>query len=232
MYIRVSKDVLTRFGSLTLSKELVTEFVSYMRRYPALYQRLSQQIINHLPTDLIQPCIIDIGCGPGLLLEAIARSCSNSILIGIDISNDMLFYARQQLIMAGVYDDASLLRSRVETLPCGSERASVVVSRFSLPYWDDTEQGFREISRVLTEKGWLILDALDPTFSGIRSWPTLLHMRYAKASRRVMKYHRDSFTHAYAKKDIYALLEQAGLYPRREKTKEFGWHYEIYAKKK
>jgi ubiquinone/menaquinone biosynthesis C-methylase UbiE len=231
MYIRECEDVWLWYGIVTLSTELVSEFVSYMRRYPALYQRLSQQVVTHLPRSRSQPCIIDIGCGPGLLLGELARKRPESCLIGVDISSDMLFYAREQLITSNTYQSISLIRSSVERLPFDSSCASVVASRFSLPYWDDPIQAFREIARVLTDDGWLILDALDPGFTGIRLWSTLLHMRYAKASRRVIEYHRDSFDSAYSKNKIYTMLEQAGLLPAKEKTQSFRWHYEIYARK-
>ena len=41
--------------------------------------------------------ILEIGCGPGLALDTIARSCKPSRLVGIDVEKDMLEEAQQSM---------------------------------------------------------------------------------------------------------------------------------------
>ena len=231
MYLRVGKDA--RYGSciVDLSKQLISEFVSYMRKYPSLYQQLSKRVVECVPDNVSQPCIVDIGCGPGFLLQEVGSLCPQSILIGVDNSSEMLSYAREQLSKPEMGNDVCLLRSSVESLPIVSQQAHVVASRFSLPYWPDPHKGFLEIYRILTTGGYLVLDALNPDFSRVRLWAASKHMKFNQASSHVIKYHKDSFDCAYKSENIYEMLLETGFTPLRTRTVSYGWHYEIIASK-
>lgn len=128
------------------------------------YDRISWLPIFHFERSLVmrelgkyhpQGTLLDIGCGPGYLTAAIIRRYPALAVMGMDISEDMLKLAAQNLPAGKV----KLLRGDAAALPLEDESADFIVSSAALHHWEDAPSAFREIYRVLRPGGrFLVMD--------------------------------------------------------------------------
>jgi len=95
--------------------------------------------------------VLDAGCGPGLLLEQMARSVGDSgQVVGLDYSPDMLDIARHRCQDLG---NVELQQGSVEQLDFEVERFDVVSCIQTLLYVEQVETALGEIHRVLKQHG-------------------------------------------------------------------------------
>lgn len=90
------------FGEYTID-EYVTERIL---GNPAEMERFAQ-IIQHVPNDAVT--LLDVGCGPGVFLHFLYKR-KNIKGIGIEISDNKVTYAREQLHVAAEKGEAGNLR--------------------------------------------------------------------------------------------------------------------------
>lgn len=98
--------------------------------------------------------LLDVACGPGLVLEALAAGFDE--VRGIDITPEMVERARARLAAAGI------ARSRVDegsayALPFPDGVVDVVVSRLALHHLEEPDAALREMARVLRPGGRLVV---------------------------------------------------------------------------
>lgn len=114
-----------------------------------------EEIINRVSQ--IQPeNILDLGCGNGNVLAALAK-CTTSKLFGLDLSENMISEAKKRL-----NDDAELKIGDSENLPYEDSKFDVVICNASFHHYIHPKKVLNEIKRVLASDGILILG--DPTF--------------------------------------------------------------------
>jgi ubiquinone/menaquinone biosynthesis C-methylase UbiE len=87
--------------------------------------------------------ILDVGCGTGALLAAIAERIPGARLAGVDLSPGMLAVAGRKL-----GHRASLVAGDASHLPFPDRRFDLVLSSSALHYWPDPAAGLAEIARV------------------------------------------------------------------------------------
>jgi ubiquinone/menaquinone biosynthesis C-methylase UbiE len=92
--------------------------------------------------------VLDVGCGTGELLAAVAERVPGVWLAGVDLSPGMLAVARRKL-----GDRASLVAGDVGRLPFSDRRFDWVLSTSALHYWPDPMAGLAEIVRVTKAGG-------------------------------------------------------------------------------
>lgn len=68
---------------------------AYTAEFKDVQHKHSARCLYVLP-DLVQSCVLDLGCGSGLSTERIANSAKSSFIVGIDASSAMLQAANQQ----------------------------------------------------------------------------------------------------------------------------------------
>jgi ubiquinone/menaquinone biosynthesis C-methylase UbiE len=104
--------------------------------------------------------ILDAGCGTGLFAISMARRSPTSRVVGVDLSAGMLAVAisesRDQELTNTVFS-----RADVTELPFDRESFDVVVAAGLMPNVNDPRRVLRELSRVATPQGRLLIVEFD-----------------------------------------------------------------------
>jgi ubiquinone/menaquinone biosynthesis C-methylase UbiE len=148
--------------------------------------------------------VLDVGCGTGYLLRALANQYPRAIeLIGIDPAPSMVERA------SSTADDPRLCFSvaAAEHLPYADGAFDLIVSTTSFDHWADQREGVRECARVLVPDGHLIL--IDQFSVWLR--PTILGSRRDKARTRRRTSHllSEAGFRSLAWHDLYAVIIKA-----------------------
>ena len=215
---------------LTMNTQTAESFTAHMKEFPEMYENLVDVLCKQLPRDRKSSLILDVGCGPGLLLNALQQRLSSSMILGIDISSEMLKIAHTSL--NEIHDSTVFLsRASSEQLPFKDQHVDVIVSRYSLPYWSHPELAFNEMYRVLKPGGLLVLEALNADFPRWKLKLIKYKMILRNASDDVIHYHIDAYDSAYTLDEItrFLSLAQLKIYEVIGTTSE--WKFIILAKK-
>ena len=129
-----------------------------INRWPQ-FKFLRRMIVGELKRYHPKGIMVDVGCGPGYLIAVIARAFPQLHIIGVDISEEMMQVATQNLSSLGFSEQVEFRQGDVRNLPFEDNAVDFVVSTFSLHHWQDPEQALQEIYRVLKPEGqFLIFD--------------------------------------------------------------------------
>jgi ubiquinone/menaquinone biosynthesis C-methylase UbiE len=208
-----------------VNEDTARSFAKYMRKYPELYTAIADIVTKQLKKK--NPVIIDVGMGPGLLADAISQKVSGAVILGIDPMDQMVHMAAEK--SQGRF---SVIQGVSEKLPLHDESIDVVLSRFSLPYWTDPQQSFKEMFRVLRPQGFVILDVLNKQYSKVKLALIKIRMYLRGAAGTVVRYHLDAYRSTYSFDEVSHMLEGAGFSVILLKEKTFNWHFMIIAQKK
>jgi ubiquinone/menaquinone biosynthesis C-methylase UbiE len=215
---------------LNLEKQEAESFAKYMKRYPGMYKTLVDILLKELHHTDHPFVILDVGCGPGLLFRPLDQLLPHSLVLGVDISPDMI-----QLADA---NNSSLHSSKVflsvassERLPFKDQSIDAIVSRFSLPYWNHPDSAFTEFVRILKPHGVMLLEALNGDFPTWKLQLAKYRMLLKLASKKVITYHIDAYKSAYSLDEIKTLVTVAQLQIERVIGTPSQWKCIIVAKK-
>lgn len=174
------------------------------RRYPPVARRVRELVGGEGA-----PVVLDLGCGPAMLLPYLARELPQARLVGIDPSGPMLELARRVLDEAGE-GDHQLLDGRAEHIPMGDGSVDVVVSLKNLHEWEDAPLGLAEVARVLRPGGRLLLRDSN---GGYPYWRLRLLVAWVRLTRGRIATHTylGPYQDAYRPEEVDTLLEDAGL---------------------
>lgn len=95
--------------------------------------------------------LLDLGCGPGELLFEIGEKFPQLELTGVDYSPRMLEISQQR------NDKAKHILMDAADLDKLEAMYDMIVCTHSLPYYKDPKDVFRNLSRILTKQGRLIV---------------------------------------------------------------------------
>jgi SAM-dependent methyltransferase len=115
---------------------------------------------------------LDLSCGTGLFTRAMAAAAPGAVVIGLDISRPMLEVAARRI---QGYGNVTLIRADAHSLPFADDSLGGINNPGALHAYDDPEQVFREIARVLRPGGIYV----GSTFAEA---PTLLGRWMARAA--------------------------------------------------
>jgi ubiquinone/menaquinone biosynthesis C-methylase UbiE len=166
---------------------------TYDRRWSFYVQETLRGTLNRLAFEPGES-LLDVGCGTGVLLEALSISVPDAKLSGADPSPEMLEIARKRL------DEAVLLeQSPAESLPFSDASFDVVVSMSAFHYFRSPLGALEEMARVLRPKGRLVITDWCDDYIACRICDLWLRL-----------FNRAHFR-TYGEKQCRQLLEQAGF---------------------
>ncbi|SCZ10267.1 class I SAM-dependent methyltransferase [Microvirga guangxiensis] len=148
---------------------------------------------------------LDVGCGTGMLTQAIAEQCIPERLAGIDASGGFLEVARQRLSGTA----AELQEADAQDLPFTADEFDRVVSGLMLNFVPDKEKAAAEMARVARSGGEVALYVWD--YTGKME----MMRRFWDAAAELNPYARelqDSWHASFCQPEpLQTLLEKVGL---------------------
>jgi ubiquinone/menaquinone biosynthesis C-methylase UbiE len=107
----------------------------------------------------IQPhdSVLEVGFGPGVGIELLARSVPEGYIAGVDPSDEMLKQAKARNVKAIESGRVDLRYGSVERLPFEDSTFSNALATNSMQVWPDPMIGLREMRRVMTPDGCIAL---------------------------------------------------------------------------
>lgn len=115
-----------------------------------LYEYYAKKIKNE--TGVVFGRCLDAGCGGGYLGLALA-GITNLCFTFLDISAEMLAKADAHIIEDGLKKRAQTLQADVHKIPLPDGCMDLVISRGSIPFWEDPGKALSEIYRLLAPHG-------------------------------------------------------------------------------
>ncbi len=168
------------------------------------YQAIRNQLLDdlHLYPDA---SALEIGCGPGMLLEGIhERVGPGGKIAGIDLNPHFISVAQRRVSMLG-YSNATFQTGDCHTLPYDDGSFDAVVAEKVLMHVAPITRVIAEMQRVLTVGGRLVLADYDP-FSILTAGPDpALTSRVLGSAARV-------YASPYAARETARACIDAGLY--------------------
>ena len=114
-----------------------------------IYRDIAKVIIER--TGVEKGDLLDLGCGGGHLGFAMDELGDYTLNFS-DIRDEALNIAKSRADEKGI--DASYIQSDVHELKMDDNSFDIVVSRGSMPFWEDQVKAFSEIYRVLRPGAW------------------------------------------------------------------------------
>jgi ubiquinone/menaquinone biosynthesis C-methylase UbiE len=149
--------------------------------------------------------VLDVGCGPGILLSRLAASGLK--LCGVDCSPEMIIEAKRRT--RGT--DVKLMIGRAEALPFKDRTFDVVLALGMLEYLPDVMKGLTEIARVTKPNAVIVLSMLNAD-SVYRSWERLVYSPSNDSwLQRQLGKNEKSLLHLHRKKSLSNMMNACHL---------------------
>jgi SAM-dependent methyltransferase len=120
---------------------------------PPFWEFFTEQVAPALPR---QPVIVDLGCGPGLLLRDLSARCPEGRLHGYDVTPAMVSHG-MQLAFAGASPIFAVHDVSAQPLPHATNSVDLLSMSSVLHVIDEPLPVLAEIRRVLAPSGLLLL---------------------------------------------------------------------------
>lgn len=122
-------------------------------------QAISELINEHLKaSNLVDPTILEVGCGAGHVLREISNKISTKNLIGVDILEDWLNQAKEKL-----GNKAKLIKGFAEELPFDDNSIDYIICSEVLEHVIDPIVILNEIKRTVKKDGLIVISIPNET---------------------------------------------------------------------
>jgi ubiquinone/menaquinone biosynthesis C-methylase UbiE len=112
--------------------------------------------------------ILEVGFGPGALIQALAARATEGFIAGVDMSPIMLRQASRRNVQAIRKGRVQLQLGSALALPFEDASFDHALSANSLPFWPDQAAGVKELQRAL-KPGGMIAIILQPVWARTES---------------------------------------------------------------
>ncbi|MDQ2076323.1 malonyl-ACP O-methyltransferase BioC [Marinimicrobium sp. ABcell2] len=127
-------------------------------RVARLQRAVSERLLELLPKSAVEATrILDLGCGTGYITERLAQNRPGAQVLGLDLAEGMLHFARGQRSMP-----AQWLCADAEALPLAPDSLDLVYSSLSIQWCEQVSGLFNELQRVIMPGGTLAFSTLGP----------------------------------------------------------------------
>jgi ubiquinone/menaquinone biosynthesis C-methylase UbiE len=116
-----------------------------MARTNANFGAWASDLLEVAPSD----SVLEIGFGPGVVIDRLSKLAAAGNVAGIDPSPEMVEQARARNVIAIRSGRVDLHRGSVESLPFGDDSFDKALAINSMQVWPDAVVGLKEIRRVL-----------------------------------------------------------------------------------
>ncbi|MDD3770622.1 MAG: class I SAM-dependent methyltransferase [Sulfuricurvum sp.] len=114
--------------------------------FAPIYPVIAAQIAT--ATGIVSGRCLDAGCGTGALGIALSR-ITDLHMTYFDQSEEMLNLASEYSTQNGLDHRSIFLQGDIHAIPLPDGEIDLVISRGSSPFWDDWQQAYSEILRIL-----------------------------------------------------------------------------------
>jgi ubiquinone/menaquinone biosynthesis C-methylase UbiE len=120
------------------------------------YEAIAEAIAAQFPAG---SRLLDVGCGPGEVLNRLATIAPGIDATGLDVDAAMIDRARRKAARAGRASNAGprFVVADVAAMPFPDASFDVVVSSYAVHHWPDRQAGLAEVMRVLKPGGRAIV---------------------------------------------------------------------------
>jgi ubiquinone/menaquinone biosynthesis C-methylase UbiE len=160
--------------------------------------------------------LLEIGCGVGAVLAVLGQEFPDVRLVGVDIEQKQLEFARGHLQRAGV--DATLVEADALALPFGEQSFDHVWMMWFLEHIGDPPAALREARRVLVAGGRIT--AIEVDYSTCRAEPSTPAI---DALFRAMVHGMDASGWSDAGTRLAGWLAEAGFREIDEGERSYWW---------
>src|SRR5919205_3130453 len=115
--------------------------------------RWAVQLLDIQPTDRV----IELGCGPGVAIAALAARATRGLVVGVDHSQVMIGQARRRNRAAIQAGRVRLIHTPVERLSIGDGPFDAALAVNTVGMWPDPTARLRELARLLRPGGRIAL---------------------------------------------------------------------------
>jgi 2-polyprenyl-3-methyl-5-hydroxy-6-metoxy-1,4-benzoquinol methylase len=148
---------------------------------------------------------LDLGCGPGMLLEGMAdRVGEDGEIHGLDLNPHFVDIAQRRATMFG-YSNATYVTADCHTLPYPDEMFDAVAAERLLMHVAPIERIISEIARVLTVGGRVVIEDYDP-YSSFAAGPN------PTITSRVLASAANVYASPLASREAPSICVKLGLY--------------------
>src|SRR3989344_7244786 len=162
--------------------------------FSSWFTRKHKQLITAITSNNDQPSILDIGSGPGQMLERIQEKFPAAKLSALDISTAMINRVKEKL------PDADAQVGTAEMLPWADSTFDIVTNSISFHHYHSSHKALQEVYRVLKPGGKFYLMDINPNTSLARFLYNVIGIVA-----------RDGHVTFYTKGEIYSTFEGAGF---------------------
>jgi malonyl-CoA O-methyltransferase len=137
--------------------DVATAFSRSATTYDAaadLQRQIADKLLGYIPSREYSK-VVDVGCGTGYSTQLLSNNISVESLVGLDIAEGMVSYARQK-------SRASFCCADAEQLPFRNQCIDLLFSSLALQWCPTLSAVLDEAGRVLTPKGRYIFSTLGP----------------------------------------------------------------------
>ena len=169
-----------------------------------LYEYYAKKIKTY--TQKIEGTCLDVGSCGGYLGLALAKMTHLHVTF-FDLSQEALDKAVLHLIEDDLEERGAILLGDVHAIPLEDETMDLIISRGSLPFWENPALAFKEIYRVLKKGGTTFVGGGKGTSEIKEQIEENMRQRGQEVDREAMdKMHGDGM-----KRDYDALLKSVGI---------------------